>query len=152
MPVLGIYVRVQDQRFVAGFAILDAHTITSVSSLAAPSSDDARSLGELYRHAHDLIGSYRPEKAAHLSYQNQNNKTLGIARRAEGAILAAAGHRDCPVTTWGTVEALRWPLGLEGKAKSSETIAEITAMIEGADGAEADISYAAAAALATIGR
>lgn len=150
MSILGVSTRVQSSRFIVGFAVVDGAAIVTSSHLAAPSSDDAISLGELYRMTHDIIGSYKPEKVAVLKYQNQSGKTLGIARRAEGAVLAAAGHRDTAVIEWGTVGALRKPLGLNGTASSPKTYEEINAMIAGAEGVESEVGYAAAAALAAL--
>jgi hypothetical protein len=49
---------------------------------------------------------------------------------------------------WRTIGALRKPLGLEGKARNPETIDEAATMIAGLDGAESEVLYAAAAALA----
>ena len=71
-----------------------------------------------------------------------------LARRAEGAVLAAAGHRDRPVVEWGNILALRKPLGLDGNVPSQQTYDEITAMIAGAEGVDVEVGYAAAAALA----
>lgn len=134
----------------AGFAVVDGDTISASSSLPAPSADDSRSLAELYRQAHDLIGSYRPERLALLRSEQRNAKTLGIARQAEGAILAAAGHRDCSLCEWKTAVALRRPVGLGGTAPNPETYKAIIAMIAGADGVAVEIGYAAAAALAAL--
>ena len=100
--------------------------------------------------AHDLIGAHQPDRVAVLNYQNQNGKILGIARRAEGAVLAAAGHRDRPVVEWGNILALRKPVGLEGNVPSQQTYDEITAMISGAELVEVEVGYAAAAALAAL--
>lgn len=132
----------------AGFAVVDGDSISASSSLPAPSADDSRSLAELYRQAHDLIGSYRPEVLALLRSEQRNAKTLGIARQAEGAILAAAGHRDCALREWKTGVALRWPVGLSGTASNSQTYEEVLAMIRGAEGLPVEVGYAAAAALA----
>jgi Holliday junction resolvasome RuvABC endonuclease subunit len=151
MAVLGFYTRVQSGRFAAGFAVVEGGAISTSNVLSAPSVDDARSLSELYRMAHDLIGAYEPEKVAVLKYQNQNGKILGVARRAEGAVLAAAGHRDRRVVEWGNVLALRKPVGLEGNVPSDVTYEEITAMIDGAEDVPAEVGYAAAAALAATG-
>ena len=148
VAVLGFCARVQNGKFAAGLALVDSGALSTSTALTAPSSDDARSLSELYRMAHDLIGAYEPHKVAVLVYQNRNSKTLGIARRAEGAVLAAAGHRDRPVVEWGNILALRKPLGLDGNVPSQQTYDEITAMIAGAEGVDVEVGYAAAAALA----
>jgi Holliday junction resolvasome RuvABC endonuclease subunit len=151
MAVLGVCARVQSSKFAVGFAVLDGGAIISSSHLCAPSSEDAISLSELYRMAHDFIGAYQPEKVALLKYENrQNVAAVATASRAEGAVLAAAGHRDCPVVEWGNVGALRRPVGLKGTAKSPVTYDEVTAMIAGADGVETEVGYAAAAALAAL--
>ena len=118
--------------------------------MTAPSSDDARSLSELYRMAHDLIGAHQPDRVAVLNYQNQNGKILGIARRAEGVVLAAAGHRDRPVVEWGNILALRKPVGLEGNVPEPADLRRDHRHDLGRRLVEVEVGYAAAAALAAL--
>jgi hypothetical protein len=150
VPILGVHARVEDGRHVVGFAVLEAGRVIARSSLSGSSNHPARALSELYRQAHDLIGSHGPAALALLRSETfRQPATLAVARQADGAVLAAAGHRDCRLVEWRTIGALRKPLGLEGKGRNPETIDEAAAMIADLDGAGSEVVYAAAAALAT---
>ncbi len=94
MSVLGVSARVQSSKFVVGFAVVDGATISTSSHLSAPSANDAISLGELYRMAHDLIGSYEPESDA--MPHSREHCSLCPARDSESfAVLALVfEHRD----------------------------------------------------------
>jgi hypothetical protein len=76
--------------------VLDANRAIARSSLTGSADHPARALSELYRQAHDLIGSHQPAALAILRSETYRQPaTLAVSRQADGAVLAAAGHRDC---------------------------------------------------------
>jgi Holliday junction resolvasome RuvABC endonuclease subunit len=148
MIALGAHLRVQQGRYAAGLlAVVEGEAVTATFAIAAPSGDEAMSLSELYRRAHDMIGHHDPGLVVLLASEARDRADLGVARRAEGAVLAAAGNHDCPVRIYKTGGALRKPAGLTGKAPNKETIAAIVSgRVRGLTDEPSEIVYAVAAA------
>jgi hypothetical protein len=145
MIALGAHVRVVKARYAAGLAVVESDAVTATFAVAAPSDDEAMSLSELYRRAHDMIGHHDAELVVLLASEARDRADLTVARRAEGALLAAAGNHDRPVRIYKTGGALRKPAGLTGQAPNKATIAEIAAGVPGLADAPSEIVYAAAA-------
>jgi hypothetical protein len=148
MIALGAHVRVQDRRYVAGLAVLDGVDVIDTFSVAAPSDDEARSLSELYRRAHDMMTHHAPSLVVLLAHEGMSGATLGVARRAEGVVLAAAGDQDRSVHIYKKGASLRKPTGLTGTGTVKATVADVVGMIRGLDTPPSEVAYAAAAAFA----
>lgn len=148
MITLGAHVRVQDRRYVAGLVVLDGVDVIDTFSVAAPSDDEARSLSELYRRAHDMMTHHAPGLVVLLAHEGMSAAALGVARRAEGVVLAAAGEQDRAVLIYKKGASLRKPSGLAGTGTVKATVADVVAMIRGLDAPPSEVAYAAAAAFA----
>src|SRR5947208_579923 len=93
MKTLGAFVRVQGGIYVAGFAVVQDNALVREDRFPAPPDEDLpRQLAELYAHASDMIEHYEVEAVALKESEIQGGtRNASIARRGEGAVLAAAG-------------------------------------------------------------
>jgi hypothetical protein len=150
MIALGAHARVVGGRHVVGLAVLSDTAIVDRFSAAAPSDDEATSLSELYSRAHDMIGHHEPDLVVLLASEARDRADLTVARRAEGAILAAAGLQARPLRVFNTGSALRRPTGLPGRGTNKQTITAIAERLTGLASPTDEIAYAAAAAFAGL--
>ena len=103
MDVLGAYVKVEGGRFVAGFALIHDGDVVDDWTFPAPTGHDpGGQLGELSDFAFDRL---RQSGAKHLAIlfvdgQRGRARPKRLARRAEGAIAAAAGRASIPTKLW----------------------------------------------------
>jgi Holliday junction resolvasome RuvABC endonuclease subunit len=99
--VLGAAVRVSGGRYQAGLVLVDDTKLVEEQSLAAPKDISlAGQLDELYRRTRDLISEWKPDVLV-LGVTDHVSASKGaVARRAEGAILAAAGQKGLPMESW----------------------------------------------------
>lgn len=103
MDVLGTYIRPDGERYIAGVASVTDGSLESTWSLPAPTGTDlGAQLDELYRFLRDRIEQSGAERLALLSVDVPRGKAAPkrVTRRAEGAILAAAGAAGVPVDLW----------------------------------------------------
>lgn len=99
--VLGAAVRVKDGHYLAGLALVEDAKLVAEQSLAAPKDvSPAGQLDELYRRTRDLITEWKPDVLILGVTDHVAQSSAAIARRAEGAILAAAGHKGLTMETW----------------------------------------------------
>jgi hypothetical protein len=150
MIALGAHVRVAGGRHLAGLAVVRDDAVVDHFSAAAPTGDEATSLSELYSRAHDMIGHHEPDLVVLLASEARDRADLTVARRAEGAILAAAGLQARPLRVFKTGSALRRPASLAGRGTNKETIPAIAERLTGLVSPGDEIAYAAAAAFAGL--
>jgi hypothetical protein len=116
MDVLGAYVRIEDKRFVVGFSLVRDDAVAASWTFTAPTATDVgEELAELYEFTYDRLRQSAVERLSLLFVEVPHGKAepKRTARRAEGAILAAAGNVETPVSVWsdraftggGTVQA-----------------------------------------------
>lgn len=99
--MLGAAVRVSGGRYQAGLALVDDAKLVAEQSLAAPKDVSlAGQLDELYRRTRDLISEWKPDELVLSVTDHVGASKAAVARRAEGAILAAAGQKGLPMETW----------------------------------------------------
>lgn len=103
MDVLGAYVKVKDDRFVAGFALTHNGELVDSWTFSAPTGHDhGGQLGELSDFAFDRLRQSGADRLAILFVDVPRGKAKPkrLARRAEGAIAAAAGRASIPAKLW----------------------------------------------------
>jgi hypothetical protein len=155
VKTLGVFVRIQDGAYVAGFALVDGERLLSDDRFPAPPDEDApRQLWELYRHTRDAIAQLEAEAVAVKDSEIQGGgKNAKLARRAEGAVLAAIGEiRELEVTTW--IGARMWkPAGFAARPSSNaEIIATLCGQLDQQPGSAETKQAAAAARAANLTR
>jgi hypothetical protein len=155
MKTLGVFVRIQDGAYVAGFALVDDDRLVSDDRFAAPQDEDEiRQLWELYRHTRDAIAQLGAEAVALKDSEIQGGgRNAKIAHRAEGAVLAAAGEiRELEVTTWLGVRMWK-PAGFAARPSSnSQIIAELCGQLDKQPSSTESQHAAAAARAANLTR
>jgi Holliday junction resolvasome RuvABC endonuclease subunit len=88
-------------RYQAGLVLVDDVKLVAEQSLAAPKDVSlAGQLDELYRRTRDLISEWKPDMLILGVTDHAGTSSAAVARRAEGAILAAAGQKGLPMDTW----------------------------------------------------
>jgi hypothetical protein len=154
VKTLGVFVRIQDGAYVAGFALVDEDRLLSDDRFPAPPDEDAaRQLWELYRHTRDAIAQLGAEAIALKDSEIQGGgRNAKIAHRAEGAVLAATGEiRDLEVTTW--LGARMWrPAGFTSRPTNAESIAILCGQLDQQPGSAETQQAAAAARAANLTR
>jgi hypothetical protein len=151
VKTLGVFVRIQNGAYVAGFAVVDDATLVHEERFTAPPDEDlSRQLAELYAHARDTITHYDVETVALKESEIRGGtREASIARRAEGAILAAAGRtRELTVSTWLGASMSRYA-GFTKRPSNAEVISALAANVQPAPGSD-ETQQAAAAARAAI--
>jgi Holliday junction resolvasome RuvABC endonuclease subunit len=147
MRVLGVAVRIDKGAYIAGFAVLEGDVCNREYSLAAPRDvDEAVQLAELYRRAVDLINEHTPDAVALGLSEIQAQSSAAIARRAEGAILAAAGARAVPTTHWSGPKLSARAYGK--RVANKIAINKLNGSLKGRTSSSAEVGHAAAAAAA----
>jgi Holliday junction resolvasome RuvABC endonuclease subunit len=151
VKALGAYVRIQNGRYLAGFALVEDDRLALQQSFPAPADEsEAGRLGELYARVGDLIRRAAPDlfalKVSEIARQSAN---AVIAHRAEGALLGAAGrHRSLTISFWSGPRLWK-PAGFANPAKTKQSIdalcARVTPQPETDEGRQA-----AAAAIASL--
>jgi Holliday junction resolvasome RuvABC endonuclease subunit len=113
--------------------------------------DEAAQLHELAARTHDLIEHRQPDLFALRAAEIRAGRALSVARRAEGAVLAAVGEtRDLPVSIW-VRQSLGGAAGLGATATADNAVSTLLAAVDPAP-AGAEIQQAAAAAVAALRR
>jgi len=151
VKTLGAFIRVQGGVYVAGFAVVEDNALVREDRFPAPPDEDLpRQLAELHSHARDLIEHYEIGAVALKESEIQGGtRNASIARRAEGAVLAAAGKsRDLEVTTWLGASMSRHA-GFAKRPSNAEVIAALADSVEPTPTSE-ETRQAAAAARASI--
>ncbi len=152
MATLGVFVRVQNGAYVAGFAVVDGETLVHEERFTAPPDEDlSRQLAELHGHASDLIEHYGIDAVAVKESEIRGGtREASIARRAEGAVLAAAGAiRDLTVTTW--LGASMWRhAGFTSRPSNAEVVAALAESLEPAPTSDETTQAGAAARTAIL--
>lgn len=88
-------------RYQAGLVLIDDAKLVAEQSLAAPKDASlAGQLDELYRRTRDLISEWKPDLLVLGVTDHVATNSAAVARRAEGAILAAAGQKGLPMESW----------------------------------------------------
>lgn len=154
MKTLGVFVRIQEGAYVAGFALVDGDRLLADDRFPAPPDEDApRQFWELYRHTRDAIAQLGAEAVALKDSEIQGGgRNAKIAHRAEGAVLAGAGEiRDLEVTTW--LGARMWrPAGFTSRPTNAEIIAALCGHLDQQPGSAETQQAAAAARAANLTR
>ena len=154
MKTLGVFIRVQGGAYVAGFAVVEDDVLLREERFAAPPDEDApRQLADLYRHTRDTIADFEVEAVALKESEIQGGgRNASIARRAEGAVLAAAGEaRELEVTTW--LGAGMWrPAGFDRRPSNAEVIAALADTLQPPPTSDETRQAGAAARAATLAR
>jgi hypothetical protein len=151
VKTLGVFVRIQNRAYVAGFAVVEDVTLVHEERFTAPPDEDlARQLAELYAHAGDTIKHYDVDAVALKESEIRGGtREASIARRAEGAILAAAGGtRELGVSTWLGASMSRYA-GFSKRPSNAEVISALAASVQPTPGSD-ETQQAAAAARAAI--
>jgi len=154
VKTLGAFVRVQGGIYVAGFAVVEDDVLVREDRFPAPPDEDLpRQLAELHAHASDMIGHHQVEAVALKESEIQGGtRNASIARRAEGAVLAAAGEtRELLVTTW--LGASMWrPAGFARRPTNAEVIAALADQLQPPPASEETRQASAAARVAILSR
>lgn len=151
VKTLGAFLRMRSGMYIAGFAVVEDNTLVREDRFPAPPDEDlARQLSELHAHTRDLIEHYTVEAVALKESEIQGGtRNASIARRAEGAVLAAAGKsRDLEITTWLGASMSRHA-GFATRPSNAEVIAALAGSIESGPTSE-ETRQAVAAARAAI--
>jgi Holliday junction resolvasome RuvABC endonuclease subunit len=148
VAVAGVHIRVHDDRYLAGLAIVDGRDLLLERSLPAPADSDlGRQLEELYELARDLFQEHTPQLLA-LKASEAQGRALKTAMRAEGCVLAAAGVQGVPVRVWHGA-GLRRPAGLTSSSSVQQCVTSLCNELSQAP-ATNEASQAAAVARASI--
>lgn len=154
MKTLGVFIRVQGGAYVAGFAVVEDDILVREERFPAPPDEDApRQLADLYQQTRDMIDDFTIEAVALKESEIQGGgRNSAIARRAEGAVLGAAGEtRDLEVTTW--LGAGMWrPAGFARRPTNAEVIAALADTLQPAPTLDETRQAGAAARAATLAR
>jgi Holliday junction resolvasome RuvABC endonuclease subunit len=151
MKVLGVFVRIQNGAYVAGFAVVEGETLVHEERFVAPPDEDlSRQLAELYTHARDIINHYDVAAVALKESEIRGGtREASTARRAEGAILSAAGTtRELPVSAWLGASMSRHA-GFTKRPSNAEVISTLAATVQPRPASD-DTQQATAAARAAI--
>jgi hypothetical protein len=155
VKTLGVFVRIQNGAYVAGFAVVDGDRLLSDDRFPAPpDEDETRQLWELYRHTRDAIAQLGAEAVALKDSEIQGGgRNAKLAHRAEGALLAATGEiRELEVTTWLGVRMWK-PAGFGARPGSNaEIFAALCAQLDQQPASTETQQAAAAARAANITR
>lgn len=152
MKALGAHVRIQEGRYVAGFASLDDNQLTLEQSFPAPADEtEAGQLGELYSRVGDLLNRTNPDLfALKVSEIARNSPNAVIAHRAEGALLGAVGrHRALEISLWSGPRLWK-PAGFKSPAKTQASVEALCAGLTPKP-KSSESRQAAAAAVAALG-
>lgn len=151
MKTLGVFIRIQNGAYLAGFALVEDDRLLRDDRFPAPPDEDApRQFAELYRHTRDSIAQLGVGAVALKESEIQGGTTNAtIARRGEGAVLAAAGEiRDLEVSTW--LGSRMWrPAGLARRPTNAEVVSELCRQLDEVPQSD-ETRQAAAAARAAI--
>jgi hypothetical protein len=146
MKVLGAHVRVANERYLAGFAVLEETSFSRHVSLPAPAEvDEGHQLQELYRTAVDLLDDVQPELLALRVSEAGRYR----AQRAEGVILAAAASANVSTELWLGAGLLR-PSGLARSSSFAERVAALCRQVSDERIRPREIEQAVAAARASV--
>ena len=128
VKTLGVFVRVQGGAYLAGFAVIEDDVLLAEDRFPAPPDEDLpRQLAELYTHTRDVVAHHGVGAVALKESEIQAAPAGTVARRAEGAVLAAVGEvRDLLETRWLRVRMLS-VAGLDRHASSAEVAAALSA-------------------------
>jgi hypothetical protein len=151
---LGVFIRVQGGAYVAGFAIVEDDTLVREERFPAPPDEDtARQFADLYRHTRDTVADLHVQAVALKESEIQGGgRNASIARRAEGAVLAAAGEiRELEVTTW--LGARMWRhAGFQRRPPNVEVVAALADALQPPPTTDEARQAAAAARAAILAR
>jgi hypothetical protein len=151
VKTLGIFVRIQNGAYIAGFALVEDDRLLRDDRFPAPPDEaEAGQLAELYRHTRDAIAQLGVEAVALKESEIQGgSRNATLAHRAEGAVLAASGEpHDLSVTTW--LGARMWrPAGFTRRPTNAEVITVLCGQLD-RQPASQETKQAAAAARAAI--
>jgi hypothetical protein len=104
MRVLGVHVAIRDNRYLAGFAVVDDdHVDPNPFTLGGPPDEsESGQLRELHSRTLRLVEEKAPQRVAlRVSEIQGSANRAAIAHRAEGAVLAAVGEtRGLEVQDW----------------------------------------------------
>jgi Holliday junction resolvasome RuvABC endonuclease subunit len=154
VKTLGVFVRVQGGVYVAGFAVVEDNALIREDRFPAPPDEDpTRQLAELHAHTKDTIEHHQVEAVALKESEIRGGtREASIARRAEGAVLAAAGEtRELPVTTW--LGASMWRhAGFDQRPSNTEVIAALADLLQPLPTSDETRQAAAAARTAILAR
>jgi hypothetical protein len=150
VDVLGAYVRVSSNLYLAGLVwIRDLHMVECRSFPAPADSDEPRQLDELCRLTGHMIAKSKASVVALRVAEPGSQKAARIAARAEGAILTAAGQAGLASRCWFGA-GLRTPARLPPTSTVKERTDALCSMLEDALPAAAELRAAAAAATAVV--
>lgn len=154
MRVIGAHVTIKSERYLVGFVIVDDGHVEAAFSLGAPKDESESSqFQELYARTLALLEEKKPDHfALRQSEIPSGVKKIATAHRAEGALLAAAGHvRGLPVSIWVRASLVR-PAGTSEKTAEAVTAA-LAARLDDPPGdrEQRQAAVAAAAALVSAG-
>lgn len=154
MRVIGAHVAIKSERYLVGFVIVDDGQVEDAFSFGAPKDEsEASQFHELYARTLALLEEKKPDHfALRQSEIPSSIKKIATAHRAEGALLAAAGHiRGLPVSTWVRASLVK-PAGTTAKTNDAVTTALAARLHDTPDNREQrQAAVAAAAALVTAG-
>jgi hypothetical protein len=152
VKTLGVFVRVQNGAYVAGFVVIENDSLLHQERFTAPPDEDlARQLADLHSHARDVIAHYEVGAVALKESEIRGGtREASIARRAEGTILAAAGTvRELRVSTW--VGASMSPhAGFPRRRPNVEVVAALVEPLQPAPTSDEARQAAAAARVAIL--
>ncbi len=155
MKALGAHIRIDDGRYLAGFALVECDgsgmRLLRQLSLPAPRDlDEAGQLLDLYARTRERISEGAPNVfALKLAETFRMNPQTILALRCEGAVLGAAGHtRDLKVELWPR-QRLATPAGLTKSPKIDEILARLCSRLD-QEPSESEVRQAAGAAVAAL--
>ena len=150
MRAIGVHVATRDNRYLAGFVVVDDDHVEQTLSLGGPSDEpEAGQLRELHSRTLRLIEEKEPGIVAIRVAEIQGSATRArIAHRGEGAVLAAAGEtRGLAVEYWVRASLVR--VARPASASSAAVANELCGRLANPP-AEAEQRQAAAAAVASL--
>jgi hypothetical protein len=103
MRVIAAHVAIKKDRYLVGYVVVNDEQVEHAFSFGAPKDEsEASQYQELYARTLAVLEEKNPDHfTLRQSEIPSGTKRIAAAHRAEGALLAAAGHiRGLPVSTW----------------------------------------------------